>query len=110
MSTRPVTALALLAAAGIVPALAGLPLVWDGTSFLFRALNEQRPVEGFNRLILLVLTAPPAWLARVTEDIGTLRFAYSLAVEAIPWAGVAAAWLVARERRPALFVWPMLGA
>lgn len=108
MPRAPELALALAALTSLTAALAGLPLAWDGSYFLFRVLNDQTPLLIHNRLVESVLTSPVLLASRITEDLGLLRFIFGLPYAAVPFVSLACCWIVAR-RRPDLFVWPMLG-
>lgn len=106
---RPEVILALAAGSSIVVGLAELPLVWDGSSFMFTALNEQTPLLIFHRTVESILTAPVVAASHVTDDLAILRKVFSLTYATVPAIALGLSWLVVRRARPDLFVWPVLG-
>ncbi len=102
-------ALALAVLTTAVVAAADLPLVWDGSNFLFVALNEQTPLLIFHRYIESLLTAPAVAASFLTSDVGILRKVFSVSYAAVPTLALVLSWLVVRRKRPDLFVWPVLG-
>jgi hypothetical protein len=86
------------------------PLTWDGSYYLFKALDLREPFTPLGRTINIVLMAPVLWAQAAGADFGILRAAFVLPYVFIPVIGLAAAWLVVEESRPELFVWPALCA
>jgi hypothetical protein len=103
------TVLGITAAASLVGAIGGLPLVWDGSFLLFSVLNDQQPILTYNRFVNTLLTAPVLAASALTEDFGILRLVFNLSYEAVPFVALLASWVVVRRARPDLFVWPVLG-
>ncbi|HYR94248.1 MAG TPA: hypothetical protein VEP48_08600 [Methylomirabilota bacterium] len=101
--------LSIAAAASLVAAISGLPLVWDGSFLLFTVLNDQQPMVIYNRFVNSLLTAPVLAASALTEDLGILRLVFNLSYEAVPFVALLASWVVVRRARPDLFVWPVLG-
>lgn len=96
------------AATALVAAVAGLPLAWDGSFFLFLVLNDQMPLLIAHRYIETILTSPVMLASGVIEDLAVLRAIFSLSYTVVPLVALWSSWLVVR-RRPELFIWPVLG-
>jgi hypothetical protein len=91
-----------------VAAFAGVPLAWDGAFYLFASLDAQIPFIPHGRLINVALELPVVAASHLTQNFTLLRLVFCLSYASAPVAGLAASWLVCRERRPSLFVWPAL--
>jgi len=89
-------------------ALAGLPLTWDGAYYLFNTLDTRFPFIPHGRTIDVALELPVLAASHFTDNLALLRIIFSLCYVAIPAIGLATSWLICRERRPSLFVWPAL--
>jgi len=96
------------AATALIAGVAGLPLAWDGSYFLFVVLNDQAPLLIAHRFIETLLTSPVLFASGRTEDLAVLRAIFGVSYTAIPLVALFCSWLVVR-RRPELFVWPVLG-
>ena len=91
-----------------VSALAGLPLTWDGAFDLFKTLDAQSPYIPHNRLINAALELPVLASSHLTQNSTFLRMVFCLSYALVPAAGLAASWLICREKHPSIFVWPVL--
>ncbi len=100
--------LALITLALLIAAVAGDPLSWDGGSYLFSILDQQRWYLPMHRLINAPLEAPVLIASHFTNNLAVLRLIFSLCWVSPPAVGIYFAWLVCREQRPALFIWPAL--
>jgi hypothetical protein len=85
------------------------PLSWDGAYYLFKLLDDGVPFTPLSRWSNVPLQAP-VLLARHAgvEDLRILRPLFALPYALIPVASLALSWWIVRERRPGLFVWPVL--
>lgn len=94
----------------LVWAAAGtLPLAWDGSYYLFQALEHRQPVAPHNRFSDIFIQLP--FLAAVrflTNDAGVLGLLFCLTYALIPFIALCLSWIVLRNS-PRLFVWPVLG-
>jgi len=106
---RPEVVLGIAALTTVVVGLSELPLVWDGSNFLFAALNEQTPLLIFHRTVESLLTAPVVAASFLTSDVRILRKIFSLSYAAVPTMALVLSWIVVRRTRPDLLIWPMLG-
>jgi len=100
--------LALITLALLIAAVAGDPLSWDGGSYLFTILDQQRWYIPAHRLINAPLEAPELIAMQFTDNLAVLRLIFCLSWVAPPAVGIYFAWLVCRAQRPALFIWPAL--
>ncbi|HTY56470.1 MAG TPA: hypothetical protein VMB26_14780 [Candidatus Binataceae bacterium] len=99
----------LLVAIGlIVASVAGVPLTWDGAFYFFYTLDTGRPYIIHGRTINLLLELPLLAASRFTENLAPLRVIFSLSYGSLPIAGLAVSWLICRDKRPSLFIWPAL--
>lgn len=103
------TCLSLMAAAFIIIGLSDAALAFDGSTYLYSVLENQRPHTPNNRLVNLPLHVPVLMAAHVTSNMATLRLVFGLTYAAIPLIALSLSWWVVRERAPWLFVWPMIG-
>ncbi len=91
-----------------IAAIAGGPLIWDGSSDLFHLLDKRSPASSERRLINYPLQLPALMASHFTDNFVLLRLIYSACYVSVPAIGLAASWLISREKRPSLFVWPAL--
>jgi hypothetical protein len=91
-----------------VAASAGAPLAWDGAFYLFSALDTQWPFVPHGRTINVALQLPVVAASHFTQNLTVLRLIFCLCYASVPAVGLAASWLICREKRPSLFVWPAL--
>jgi hypothetical protein len=87
----------------------GAALAWDGSYYLYRAMDAHAPFVPTGRLLNVLLQAPMLIVSLVTGDLAILRPIFGLTAAAIPLASLGASWLIVRKRAPALFIWPALG-
>jgi hypothetical protein len=89
-------------------ALAGIPLTWDGAYYFFNTLDTRFPFIPHGRTIDVALEFPLLAASHFTDDLAPLRIIFSLCYVVVPALGLATSWLICRDRRPSLFVWPAL--
>ncbi|MBI2755984.1 MAG: hypothetical protein HYX52_04650 [Chloroflexi bacterium] len=97
-------------AAALVTAWLGAPLAYDGSYYLFKALDLQTPFTPLDRRVNVVLQAPVLLASTLTSDLDVLRRVFAVPYTLLPTLALALAWWVCRRRRPDLFVWPVLTA
>ncbi|EGV16791.1 hypothetical protein [Thiocapsa marina] len=100
--------LALVVLAYVPIALVGLPLFGDGAYYFFKLAIDGVPVFPNLRLGSVLAQLPTLAATRLTEDIGFLRHLFSLTYVALPVGSLLACWLIVRERRPELILFPLL--
>ncbi len=100
----------LIIAAFVVTALVGGALSWDGSYFLFSALDTGAPFAPHGRWINAIAQYPTLWLSRVTSDTNLLMATFGLAYALFPICSLISAWLIVRDESPELFIWIALGA
>ena len=103
-----VPVLAAIGLACAVAAFAGLPLAWDGSSYLFETLDHQTFFAPHGRFINWMLQLPVLAVSQFTDATPALVVTFSLSYAAVPVAALVAAWLVVKDTCPALMVWPIL--
>jgi len=91
-----------------VAALAGAPLAWDGSFYLFSALDTQWPFVPHGRTINVALQLPVVAASHLTQNFTILRLIFCVCYVSVPAVGLVASWLICRKRSPSLFVWPAL--
>lgn len=91
-----------------VAAVFGGALVWDGSAHLLRVLQQQAPYVPDGRLLDLLLDAPLVLALRASTDFAVLRPLFGLSHACVPLVSLAGSWLVVRDTRATLFVWPAL--
>jgi len=99
---------ALVATALIWAALCGDPLSWDGAFVFFVTLDRQFPFFDRGRAINAVLETPLLAVSHFSNNFTILRAVFCICYASVPGLGLALSWIICRERRPALFIWPAL--
>src|SRR5579859_6426259 len=92
----------------IIAAVAGLPLLWDGSHYLLQLLNLQVPFLPKSRLINFPLQLLPLMASYFTQHIVPLRFIFSLCYTSVPFIALALSWWIVRKTKPTLMIWPAL--
>ncbi|RIK39971.1 MAG: hypothetical protein DCC55_16490 [Chloroflexi bacterium] len=92
-----------------IAAFCGAALSWDGATYLFHLLDEQRPFIPNHRLINIPLQWPVLVSSRFTSDITVLRTIFGLSYVTVPLVALALSWWVVRHQARSLFVWAALG-
>ncbi len=100
---------ALLIGALLLCAIAGTTLAFDGSYYLYEALELGTPTAPNRRLIHDPLQRPMLLLSHYTNDVGVLQTAFGLAYIGVPIFALAASWVVVRKRNPSLFLWAAFG-
>jgi len=102
-------AVAVVAAAGLVATWARAALSWDGSYFLFAALQRQEPFVLHGRVTSALPQWPVVLASRVTDDLGVLSAVFTAGFAAVPALALLACWVVTRRSRRDLFVWGAIG-
>jgi hypothetical protein len=100
--------LALCAFGALIAALTGVALSWDGSAYLFNALDSQQPFTPHDRLVNVITQAPTLLAQTFTDRLGVLRLVFGISYLAIPVLALLACFLVVRRRREEMFVWPVI--
>ena len=100
---------ALLAAAAGCAVWFDAALSWDGAYMLFKALDERTPFVPLARYTHFVLQAPAVLAQHAgVSDVRVLRAIFGAPFALVPLTSLALCWWIVREKRPGLFVWPVL--
>lgn len=101
--------LGLMSLGLVIAAIVGMPLAWDGSYVLFKTLDAQTAFEPHYRLPNIPFHMFVVLVSRVTDNFDVLRATFGLVHAVIPVLALAAAWWVARDTMPHLFVWAAFG-
>lgn len=102
------TALSLVVLGALIAAVMGTALSWDGSWYLFNVLESQAPFTPHGRVVNTVLQAPTLLAQSFTDRLGVLRLVFGMTYLAVPVVALVGSWLVVRQRRPDMLVWPAL--
>lgn len=102
------TVIALVAVGALIAAVCGVALSWDGSAYLFNALDSQQPFTPHWRLVNVITQGPTLLAQTYTDRLGVLRMVFGASYMAVPVVAVLASYVVIRRRRPAMFVWPVI--
>jgi len=89
--------------------LSNATLLYDGSYFLFNAINAQAIQIPQLRVTFGLLQWPAVLGSHLTDSFTALRILYSIPIVAAPLIGIALSWWVVRRDRPHLIIWPALG-
>lgn len=95
----------LIAVSLAFAALCGVPLMYDGSWYLFRTLDLQAAYIPHNRYVSLLFHWPILWTSYVTSDLRILRLVFSATYAILPLLTLLSCWWILREERRTLFVW-----
>ncbi len=101
--------LLLVTIALTVAVLSDATLLYDGSYFLFQAVNAQEIQIPQLRVTFGLLQWPAVLATHVTDSFTILRILYSIPIVAAPLIGMALSWWVVKPERPHLIIWPALG-
>jgi hypothetical protein len=99
---------ALVVLALAIAAICNAPLSYDNAYYLFNVLDRRGTDAPYHRLLNIPLQLPTLLAVRWTANLTLLRLIFSACYASVPAVALAASWLVCRDTRPALFVWPAL--
>jgi hypothetical protein len=97
-----------VALGGLVGAVCGVALNWDGSAYLFDTLDSRAPFVAHGRLVDVVTEAPTLFAQNFTDRLAILRLVFGISYLAIPAVALLASYVVVRQKRKGLFVWPVL--
>ncbi len=103
-----VTCLAPVALGLVVAVFCGAALSWDGSGLLFQVLDTRAPVVPHQRWIHIIMQAPSLLASGLSGNLVAAELLYGATWALLPLGGLIASWWIVRERRPELFVWPIL--
>jgi hypothetical protein len=103
----PGSVLALGALGALTAAVSGVALSWDGSAYLFNALDSQQPFVPHGRVVDVLIQAPTLLAQTFTDRLGILRLVFGLSYLSIPVLALLASFIVVR-RKPRMFIWPVL--
>ena len=98
------TGVALLGAA-----LAGGAMLWDGSYYLYCALNSSQPCVANNRWITLFLHSPVIVAASFIQDVDELGFIFGLTYALLPFSLLLISWGIVRTHSKPMFIWAVFG-
>jgi hypothetical protein len=101
--------LGLCGLALLIAVFSGAALSWDGSYYLFKTLDTQRPYAPPDRLLALAPGSLVLLAGQLTSDVAVLQAVFGLPYAAVPLVSLVASWWVVRDLAPALFIWPALG-
>jgi hypothetical protein len=100
---------AIVSLALFFAAATGGALLWDGSYYLYCALNSGHACVSNNRWITLFLHFPVVVASRIIDDVHTLQLIFGLTYALVPLVVLLVCWWIVRESAPHLFVWAALG-
>jgi probable F420-dependent oxidoreductase len=93
----------------LVAAVSGAALSWDGSYFLASILDRQAPYVLHSRMSVAPLHGIVILASQFTGDLFWLQTLFGLLYASVPVVALTLSWLVVRQTRPGLFVWPAVG-
>ncbi len=99
----------LVSLALIVGAVAGGALLWDGSYYLYKALDTNVPYVPHGRLINIPLQWPVILISHFVTDINVLKLIFGLVYALVPLSSLLLSWWIVKDEKPELFVWCALG-
>src|SRR5512138_3734116 len=100
---------AVVAIALIFGAIAGGAMLWDGSYYLYKALDTGEPYAPHGRLINVPLQLPVIWASQAIGNINVLKTLFGLMYALVPLGSLLIAWWIVKGSQPALFIWAALG-
>ncbi|CAG0927119.1 hypothetical protein TFLX_00364 [Thermoflexales bacterium] len=100
---------AVVAIALIFGAMVGGAILWDGSYYLYKALDTGEPYAPHGRFINVPLQWPVIWASQVIGDVNVLKTLFGLMYALVPLGSLLIAWWIVRRSQPALFIWAALG-
>ncbi|GAB4580176.1 MAG: hypothetical protein Fur0022_29150 [Anaerolineales bacterium] len=100
---------ATVAFALILAAVLGGAMLWDGSYYLYCALNSGHPCVSNNRWITLFLHFPVIALSHFIKDVGWLQLVFGLTYASVPLFVLGLSWWIVRDFARHLFVWAAFG-
>ncbi len=100
---------ALIAIALIVGVVVGGAMMWDGSYYLYKALDTGQPYAPHGRFINVPLQWPVIWASQLISNVNVLKVLFGLMYALIPLGSLLLAWWIVKDSRPTLFVWAALG-
>jgi len=82
---------------------------WDGSYYLFHALNDQTPYIPHARYVDALLQWPVIAASHLTANMNLLQFVFALPYTLVPLLSLALCWWTLRRYDRSLFIWPALG-
>ncbi len=98
-----------LALGYLVAVSCGAALSWDNAGIFFQMLDMQMPIAPQQRWLNAVVQLPTLLASRFSDNVGLLSIVFGTTWAILPLGALGASWLIARQRRPDLFLWPVLG-
>jgi hypothetical protein len=89
--------------------IVGGAMLWDGSYYLYKALDTAEPYAPHGRLINVPLQWPVIWASRIIQDVNTLKIMFGLMYALVPLGSLLLAWWIVKDSHPTLFVWAALG-
>jgi hypothetical protein len=100
--------LALVVLGLAIAAICNVPLSYDNAYYLFDILDRRGTMAPYHRFLNIPLQMPTLMAMRWTANLTLLRLIFSACYASIPAVALVGSWLVCRDTRPALFIWPAL--
>ncbi len=100
---------AVVAIALIIGTIAGGAMLWDGSYYLYKALDTGEPYAPHGRLINVPLQWPVIWVSQLVSNVNVLKVFFGLMYALVPLGSLLLAWWIVGKVRPSLFIWAALG-
>lgn len=92
----------------VAASCAGLPLLYDGSHYLFRILSMNSPLIPYWRLSLGAFHYPALFAANLTGQLAPAIAVFSALFCSGPILAIALSWFLIRKTKPGLLVWPLI--
>lgn len=107
VTVRPIIAAAVVGYLFFVTVVR-LPLMWDGSYYVFRILDEGRPFVVYDRYSVVPLHLPTLLVGRLSGSVDAASYVFSFTYALVPVLAAALAWYWHRNVRTAL-LWSIIG-
>lgn len=84
------------------------PLIWDGSYYLLRILDDGRPFVVYGRFTVLPLHYPTLWIGHLTGSVDPASYVFSFSYALPPLIALALGWYWHRSDIRA-FLWSVIG-
>lgn len=106
LTTPAVFAVAVVGA--VAAGALNVALSWDGSYYLFNVLESGQPFTPHQRLVNAITQGPTLLAQHFTDRMDVLRLVFGVSYMILPIIALLACFVVVR-RRPAMFVWAVIG-
>lgn len=100
--------IAIFAVGLAVAAYFEAPLTWDGAYYLFSMLDSGEPFVAHHRIADRWIHWPVVWSLNLFDPLIIPRLVFSVIHVAAPVVALIGSWLVVRNHKPHLIIWPLI--